>query len=259
MKTIEYNKPCPFLFVFVLFLMMVGITGCAGVHGPAGTGPIDKTTLDAVSKYAPGYRAQGNEPFWKLDMEYATMTFTPLDGRMITATIDHAEEVSGGYRYVATSGDDVLEAKIVDQICTDDMTGMPYPETVTLAVNDKTFQGCGGNPEDLILGVQWEVLAVNGKGVIDNTQITMTFRENKRISGYASCNAYGAEYTLTGEYLSISEPASTRMACQPEIMAQENGFFNALQNVIGFKVNTDDRLILRTRDGGTITATTGRQ
>jgi hypothetical protein len=44
------------------------------------------------------------------------------------------------------------------------MSGMPFPKPVTVALGEKTFTGCGGEPATL-LGGAWLVI-VNGKTII---------------------------------------------------------------------------------------------
>src|SRR5689334_17300491 len=50
-----------------------------------------------------------------------------------------------------------------------------------------------------------------------------------RISGSAGCNRYFGSYTLAGDHLTVGPTGSTRMMCDPERMAQEDRFFQALQ------------------------------
>ena len=171
---------------------------------------------------------------------------------LIAAKISQATESPGEYRYTAKTRDDVIVVEILDPVCLDNMTGMPYPDTVVVTINGKKLQGCGGAPEKLLQGVQWEVDTLDGAGLIADSRITVVFGE-KRVSGHSSCNRYIADYKLTGESLSISEPASTRKACRVDIMAQEKRFLRMLKNVTRFGVVSDDRIKLITKAHDNIT------
>lgn len=198
------------------------------------------------------YRAHGNEPFWSLELDNGAIIFDPLHGDLIAAKILQTAEIPGEYRYTAKTRDDVIVVEILDQVCLDNMTGMPYPDTVMVTINGKKLQGCGGAPEKLLQGVQWEVDTLDGASVIPNSRIAVEFGK-QHVTGHSSCNRYVTEYKLTGESLSISEPASTRKACRVDIMEQEKRFLRMLQNVTGFRVVSDDRIKLITRDHGNIT------
>ena len=83
---------------------------------------------------------------------------------------------------------------------------------------------------------------------------TLTFgsegEQANRISGSGGCNRYFGSYTLTNDNFSISPLGSTRMACSPERMAQEDRFFQALSAVTHYEISGDALLITYT--GGTL-------
>jgi len=67
-------------------------------------------------------------------------------------------------------------------------------------------------------------------------EITLAF-DGERISGSSGCNRYFARVKETGELpgdLKVSDVGGTRMACPEEIMALENGYLDALGNVIRY-------------------------
>lgn len=229
--------------------MIACIYGCSATPQP---GTNKEESLNIPGQYVKDYRSQGNEPFWSLEIDNGTVVFNPLHGDLIAATILKTLEIPGGYEYTAESGDDVIIVEILDQVCLDNMTGMPYPDTVMVRINDKKLQGCGGVPGNLLQDVQWKVEMLDETGIITDSRITVVFGQ-KRVAGHSACNHYIADYQLTGEYLSISKPASTRKACRIDIMEQEKQFLKMLQNVMRFGVVSDDRIKLITRDHGNIT------
>ena len=83
---------------------------------------------------------------------------------------------------------------------------------------------------------------------------TLTFAvegaQADRISGSGGCNRYFGSYTLTNDRINISPSGSTRMACQPDRMEQEDRFFQALAAAERYELNDDELLIIYV--GGTL-------
>lgn len=206
----------------------------------------DKTTM---------FRARGNEPGWRLDIEGDRMTLvTQYGAKRLVAATPAAQRTDTFTRYAArVEGSDVT-ATIFNRPCRDTMTGMPHPYAVEVMLDGKKLAGCGGDPATLLQGREWVVEDINGKGVIDRSRATLNFGADGRVSGRSSCNNYTAQYTLTGEGLTVSKAAGTMMACEPPLMQQESLFLDVLQNVRRFDLGPDGALILQTDDRRTITA-----
>jgi heat shock protein HslJ len=204
-----------------------------------------------------GYRARGNEPGWRLDIAGGTITLVTNDGQ--TRTVMKAPEptVSGGTRtYAASDRGRAVTVTIADSICVDTMSGMPYPDTVAVALDGKTLNGCGGDPATLLHG-EWLVESLAGRSSVKGSTLTITFATDGRIYGSASCNRFMGEFTVTGEGLSIKQPAASMMACVPdEVMTQEGEFLKLLASVARFSI-AGGALTLRASDGRTITPRRG--
>jgi putative lipoprotein len=87
--------------------------------------------------------------------------------------------------------------------------------------------------------------------VPNGTTITLSFDEDTMgeqgtVSGSAGCNTYSADYTYA-ETLTMSSPVTTRIACEPDVMEQEQRFLDLLQNVRTY--NLEEQLLLQTEDG----------
>lgn len=204
---------------------------------------------------AAGWIAAGNEPGWRLT----------IGGRHITLLYNYGQDQAvlpllapvprpGGRSYQSKNADHDLRVDVVEGICRDDMTGMPYPEAVTVEIDGNTLSGCGGSPASLLTGAEWVVEDIGGKGIIDRSRATLNFDEDGRLTGRASCNTYGASWTLSGEGLTLSEAHSTLMACSPALTAQEREFLRLLESVQRFDIGADGALVLHSSDGGTILA-----
>lgn len=106
-----------------------------------------------------------------------------------------------------------------------------------------------------LVGQEWRVEDLANKGVIDNSLITLNFDADGRLHGNASCNMYGADYTVQGKNIKFGMMMSTERACiAPALMNQESQFFEILGKVTRFEFSETNALVLSTADGKTITA-----
>ena len=208
-----------------------------------------------MAEAARTFRARGNEPGWRLDIDGDTMTLVTQYGekRFVTAT-PAAQRTDAYTRYAARAGGSDVTVTIFERLCQDTMTGMPHPNAVEVVLDGTRLSGCGGEPATLLQGREWVVEDIAGKGIVDRSRATLNFGADGRVSGRASCNNYTAQYTLTGEGLSISKAAGTMMACAPALMRQEELFLDVLRNVRRFEISPDGALVLHTDDRRTILA-----
>ncbi len=205
-----------------------------------------------ADQVAVAFRAGGNEPGWHLEMGTRTL-FTTVDGTVrIEALTPVAEATATSRRYAVTP---TLLVTIANRLCVDTMSGMPYPNRVTVVLDGVELRGCGGDPANLLLGREWVVDELAGAGIVDGSRTTLNFGVDGQLAGSGSCNRYSGSYTLTGERLSVSsKTAMTMMACVPELMQQESRFMQLLSQVRRFRFGSDGALILETDTGGTISA-----
>ena len=200
------------------------------------------------------FRAQGNEPFWSLGLGEGEIIFRPMDGAEVRVKpIPQPRQDGGATVYEATSDGTGLTVTVSPVLCSDTMSGIPFPSTVTVVHGGKTFSGCGGEPASLLLG-EWAVTELAGKPVIADSVPTLKFGDAGKISGKASCNRYFGGYTLSGEGLAVGELGSTKMLCEPKVMDQEQAFLAVLKATTGFAIGADGHLTLRSSDGRTIVA-----
>ncbi|MGZ6059856.1 MAG: META domain-containing protein, partial [Myxococcaceae bacterium] len=81
-----------------------------------------------------------------------------------------------------------------------------------------------------LLGSGWELVDLGGTPVMDDRRPTLEFPEAGRVAGNASCNRYSGSVELGDGTIRVGQLATTRMACTPEVDAQEKAFLVALQN-----------------------------
>lgn len=203
-----------------------------------------------------GWRAGGNEPSWSLLRIGEQMTLeTDFGATQVNFAVPPPKPVDDKtVSYTTVIDGEVLLIIVKTEVCVDTMTGMPRPENVAVTFGEKGLTGCGGDPAALLQGREWVVEVLDGQPTLEKPRITLTFDALGRISGLASCNQYGADYTITGEGLSIGKGMTTMMACDEPIMEQEQFFLELLQRVSGFSIGAEGALMLHTADNRTIKA-----
>lgn len=89
-----------------------------------------------------------------------------------------------------------------------------------------------GNP---LASTGWSLSSfAPGRVPLPNTTITLAFDDSGKVSGNSGCNSYSGAYTVSGTSLSIGPLISTQMACEPDVMDQEQLYLSALQGAASF-------------------------
>ena len=89
-------------------------------------------------------------------------------------------------------------------------------------------------------GVEWEVTGYNNGrqavvGVALGSRITLMFRDGM-VSGNSGCNQFSGPFVVDGDALQIQSLRTTRRACEPGLMTQEEEFLAALQSATTWTV-----------------------
>ena len=96
-----------------------------------------------------------------------------------------------------------------------------------LAVGCSTTAESPGVVDELI-GTDWGLEEIDGRGVVDNVQSTLRFEKSDRITGWGGCNRYFTGFRFSGNDIKLGPIGSTRRICPPVVMDQEDRFFQAL-------------------------------
>ena len=104
--------------------------------------------------------------------------------------------------------------------------------TVTPVTTPKTIVGT------------WELKSFSdGMGgtipVLADAPVTAIFAKTGNLSGSAGCNQYITSYTVTGLSITVSPVSTTKMACAPDVMAQETAYINLLEKSGKFNLYGD--------------------
>jgi heat shock protein HslJ len=92
----------------------------------------------------------------------------------------------------------------------------------------------------------WQLEQLGTQPALKVRRVTLIFQaDDSTVGGEAGCNSYGGVYGLNGDQLTISDLASTLMACEePEIMEQEQKFLTSLGQAAGYKLEGNRLTIL---------------
>ena len=215
----------------------------------ASIGSIGIALLIAGDAHAASLTARGNEPGWQLVITDRAITLSTMDGAAVSVEpVPPATMANEVAVYSATVDGKPFALVVADKICSDTMTGMPFPKTVAIVIGDQNLIGCGGESLSLLLG-DWKVEEIGGQGVIAESEASIAFDLDGSLHGNSSCNRFFGSFILTAEGLTISEIGGTMMACDPELMDQEQRFLSSLELVRRFESAPDGRLRLIGDDG----------
>lgn len=109
----------------------------------------------------------------------------------------------------------------------------------------------GGGTSSLVLdNSHWVLEQINGQAVIADTLPTLSFNEDQKVAGNASCNTFVGSYTLEGNKLSFGNLASAKMFCaEPEgLMDQEGAYLAALESATGYRSEEGKLLLIDDSD-----------
>ncbi|MBC9911189.1 copper resistance protein NlpE N-terminal domain-containing protein [Chitinophaga varians] len=86
------------------------------------------------------FTANGNEPFWSLDLEARKISFHTASGDSIVAALPAAKPNTDTLKVYTTPQ---LTVSIRNVMCTDDMSGLMRPNSVEVKTKEQTYHGCG--------------------------------------------------------------------------------------------------------------------
>jgi heat shock protein HslJ len=116
-----------------------------------------------------------------------------------------------------------------------------------------TAQGCaslggGGFVPPNLAGSSWVAESVDGQGTVGRPPVTLTFESGERAVGSTGCNSYFAAVRMSGRAsLRFGQAGSTRMACPPAVMEQEQRFLSALEAVRSYRLDGTTLVLLDER------------
>lgn len=108
------------------------------------------------------------------------------------------------------------------------------------------FSTVAGEPP--LVGSHWRAERIDGEPVLADATPTLAFVESDRVAGSGGCNRFFGGVTFSdGGRLKFGALASTKMACAPPVLDQEQRFLDALAASTHYRV--DGALVLSGEDG----------
>jgi putative lipoprotein len=103
-----------------------------------------------------------------------------------------------------------------------------------------------------LTGSHWLAEDIMGGGVVDRAQSTLQPLPDGRVAGSSGCNRFNGSGVISGGKVAIGALATTRMACPPAIMDQEQKFLAALGKAARYETTSSGALILRDSRGAAL-------
>jgi heat shock protein HslJ len=97
-------------------------------------------------------------------------------------------------------------------------------------------------------GSQWLLEDITGRGVIDRLQSTLGFPQAGQLGGSGGCNRFMGPVRVSEGQLTIGPLVTTRMACAPAAMTQEQRFLGLLGQASGIRLE-EPWLLIDTPEG----------
>ncbi len=110
--------------------------------------------------------------------------------------------------------------------------------------------GCGGvapsagGPAPVLFQQEWTVIIVDGAETTTEKKPRFTLHPDDRIGGSTGCNVFTGPARVTGDRITLGHLATTRRACAPDVMAQEQRFTEAIADIDGWRFDASGDLVL---------------
>jgi len=143
--------------LFLLGFCLLTLCHCQSPDGDQGKEPAtDTTQVNDATPAEPEtpaaearvtYKAQGNEPFWSVEImgEEAIRYTTPeteITFPFVPPILSPSSNPSEVYA-AKTTDHDLKMVIYTEEACTDDMSGEEFPQTVEITIDDRKMRGCG--------------------------------------------------------------------------------------------------------------------
>lgn len=165
------------------------------------TKTISQTTISSIN--------MGKVPF---TLHYDAQKLDPANNYTILARISAGDTLW----FVSETGQKINPQDISTQI-----------EVPVVRVRDNN----GAFENDNVFSTEWLAEDLEGMGVIDIAQTTLSIDKTGAVNGSAGCNRYFGKAELDGKNVSFSPLGVTYMMCPPALMNQERKFLDILGRV----------------------------
>jgi heat shock protein HslJ/uncharacterized membrane protein len=199
------------------------------------------------------FRASGNEPAWRLTIrgDRADLALG-IEMREQTAILGPPAPVPGGVRRVSAPGGAALAVTISAGPCRDSMSGVAFPDRVSVEAEGRRFEGCGGTLVARLAGPEWTVIRIGDEAPGGERPVTLGLDASGQVSGQGPCNRILGSWRLDDDRLVFGPLASTMMACPDPAMAQEQALFRILQTARSWRIGETGELTIEGEAGAVV-------
>ena len=103
-----------------------------------------------------------------------------------------------------------------------------------------------------VVGYDWRIVEIGGQAENTQSGVTLHVGTDGSISGNSGCNDFHATSKISGHQIHFGPIASTKKACEPALMSQEQRLFEELGKVTAYSVDEKGDLHLTDAGGTTI-------
>ena len=184
-------------------------------------------------------------------------TTVPLDGKNVPVPFAFVADQSmmiAGNDYEVRAVIQSLEGDIIWRTRTGHKVDLSSTSYNTGKLELMMVDTSGNAGSAALVGDAWQVEDINGGGVIDRSNVNISFTKDGKISGSGGCNFYSGNYSATDNNIElIGGIALTQKACAPALMNQDQKLLTVLQKVKNYSINNGELTII-SENGRTITA-----
>lgn len=100
-------------------------------------------------------------------------------------------------------------------------------------------------------GTSWTLTELDGAAPEAGSPATLEFLADGSVAGTTGCNRYFGGFTADAASLTFGQMGSTKMACEPALMEQENRYLEVIGRAASYAV-AGDTLTITADDGATL-------
>lgn len=238
--------------------VIIGLMTILGACG--GTKPKSTTTKKTTDRNTRllekgvSFFAYGQEPFWNLEVyDGKEIRFEGMNNQSFVSPSAKELPADSNPFYInfrSNVPNESFQLFVLNQTCTDVMSGEKHPMLV-IAYNGKdTLKGCGMNIYDKRINGKWIITKINNKNVpqhlgANNIPQLEINGDSSTISGSTGCNRFNGRFVLRNYKVHMGNIATTKMACAN---AMESAFLAVFNNINSYQIN-NNTLLLTNKEG----------
>ncbi|MGA9638899.1 META domain-containing protein [Flavobacterium sp.] len=204
------------------------------------------------------FECNGTEPFWNISIAEDKIVFKTIGDSIVLPHVEPILAMDANVKmYRVKTATDQFNIQIVQQNCTNEMSGHKSPYTVSIEYKKNTatqfekINGCGHYITDYRLHDIWVLEELNGKKIkkedfSKSLPLIEIYASTNKFSGFSGCNQMNGTLFCENKKLRFMNVVTTEKMC--EISNKEPEFITTLQSVNAYTIE-NNRLILSNTAG----------